>query len=255
MENVVALITDFGLKDTYVGSVKGVILQNNPDAKIVDITHFVRPFDLVDAAFKLKCSYKYFPPGTVFLVGVDPDPEAEPIIISTEKYYVVCPNNGVASLMLEEDPPERIHRVTATHYFLEGFGNFRVRNILSPIAAQLAKFQSPQYLGELIDRSELHLFKVPYPEKIEDNVYSCLVIDVDSFGNLILNLEYKGLKPKKVTVGENVISKFSEDFKGLNRGDFFVSVNPEGFIQIVSYKGSASKQLGVGRGAKVRVEF
>ena len=255
MESLIALMTDFGLRDIYVGSLKGVILQNNPEAKIIDITHSVRPFDLVDAAFKLKCSYKYFPPGTVFLVGIDPEPEAEPIIITTEKYYVVCPNNGVASLMLEEELPERVHLVTATHYFLEGYGNFRVRNILAPIAAQLSKFQSPQYLGEQIDKSELRLFKIPSPERIDGNVFNCLVVDVDSFGNLILNIEYKGERPKRVIFGDKVISRFEESFRGLEKGELFVSVNPEGYLQVVSFKGSASKQLGVTRGAKVRVEF
>ena len=103
MEKIVALLSDFGLKDHYVGTVHGVIRSSFPEAKIVDITHNVRPFDVLDGALKLKWSYKYFPTGTVFLCMVDPDPTADPVIVSTENYYLVCPNNGIGSLMFEEE--------------------------------------------------------------------------------------------------------------------------------------------------------
>ena len=254
MKNTVALITDFGLKDSYVGSLKGVLLQSNPDIRVVDITHGVRPFDVVDAAFKLKCSFRYFPSGTVFLIGVDPNPEDEPIIVSTERYYIVCPNNGVASLMLEEEPPESVHLITASHYFLEGPGNFRARNILAPIAANLSNFQSPQYLGDEVEVSALKLFRIPSPRR-EGNGYECIVLDVDSFGNLILNLRYSGTNPKGAFIDGREIARFSEDFRNLQEGELFISVNPEGYFQIVAFKGSASRQLKVGRGKSVRLEF
>ncbi len=255
MENLVALISDYGLKDQYTGTLKAVIYLNNPDARVVDITHYIRPFDVLDAALKLKWSYKYFPPGTVFLVAVDPDPSAELLIISTEKYYVVCPNNGVASLMLEEEPPESAYIITADHYFLEGAGNFRGRNKLAPIAAQLAKFQSPVYLGEKMELSKLKLFRIPQPRKVSDNVYECVILESDAFGNLVLNMKFNGAEPKEAHVNGIKIQGFSKTFHKRRKGELFLAVNPEGLFQIVAYMSSAAKLLRAGRGTKVRLVF
>jgi len=255
MEKIVALLSDFGLKDHYVGTVHGVIRSSFPEAKIVDITHNVRPFDVLDGALKLKWSYKYFPTGTVFLCMVDPDPTADPVIVSTENYYLVCPNNGIGSLMFEEEPPEALYKINADHYFIEGKGHFRTRNQLAPIAAELLKVSSPIHLGEKVSLKELRLFRVPPPKQVEENCYECLVIDVDQFGNLILNLEFDGRVPKEVEVNGVRINRFYTAFPKLNRGELFISVFPEGNLQVVAYMASAAKLLKATRGSKVKVRF
>ncbi|WP_457567984.1 SAM hydrolase/SAM-dependent halogenase family protein [Desulfurobacterium sp.] len=255
MENLIAVMSDYGLRDTYVGTLKATLYMNNPEAKVVDITHFIRPFDLVDAAIKLKWSYKYFPAGTVFLIAVDPDPSAELLIISTEKYYIVTPNNGIPSLMLEEEPPDSVYEITADHYFIEGKGNFRGRNQLAPIAAQLAKFQSPFYLGDSKDLSIIKRFRLPSPRETEPGKFECIVIDVDGFGNLILNMENIGKLPSKAVINDVEIKNASENFKKYNKGEFFISINPEGHYQIISYMTSAARLLKATRGTKVTLEF
>ncbi|MEO2068838.1 MAG: SAM-dependent chlorinase/fluorinase [Desulfurobacteriaceae bacterium] len=254
MENIVAIISDYGLKDYYVGSVHGVIRSVNPEAKIVDITHNTRPFDLVDAAVKFKWSYKYFPRGTVFLILVDPDPTAEPIIVSTENYFIVCPNNGVGSLVFQEEKPESVYRITADHYFLKSPGNFRGRDVLTPIAAELAKLQSAYHLGDKIELNQLKLFAIPQPRQVAPNIFEAIVLDVDNFGNLILNLETKTL-PKAVEINGVRVEKASSEFKGLNRGELFISIHPEGNVQIVAYMANAAMLLKAQRGTKVKVEF
>ncbi len=256
MERAIGLISDYGLKDHYVGTVHAVIKGVNPEATVVDITHNVRPFDVVDAALKLKWSFKYFPAGSVFLILVDPDPAADPIIVATESYFLVCPNNGVGSFMFEEQPPEVAYRITADHYFLNvGTGNFRGRDQLAPIAAELLRLQSPMHLGEKMELSEVKRFKLPSPVKHPEGFYETFVLDVDHFGNLILNFPYSGEAPSAVEISGMRVGKFSEDFKGLKQGELFISVNPESYLQVVAYMSSASKLLKAGRGAKVKVYF
>ncbi|SMO54062.1 hypothetical protein SAMN06269117_10959 [Balnearium lithotrophicum] len=255
MSNVIAVISDYGLKDHYVGTVHGVIYQNNPEAKVIDITHFVRPFDVVDGALKLKWSYKYYPIGTVFLCLVDPNPKDELIIVTTEKYFVVCPNNGIGSLMFEEEPAGSVYRITAEHYFISGLGNFRGRNQLAPIAAELARLQSPIYLGEEVEIGKLKRFRLPDPQRLGENMYETLVLDVDYFGNLILNFRYQGSLPKEVEINGVKITNSSETFRGERKGELFVSVNPENYLQVVAYMGNASKLLNATRGTKVKISF
>jgi len=165
MTSLIAVISDFGLKDHYAGTIHGVINQIAPETKVVDITHSVRPFDVVDGALKLKWSYRYFPSGTIFLCLVDPDPSAIPIIVTTENYFLVCPNNGIGSLMFEEEPPEAAHRITAEHYFINRgkSGNFRSRDQLAPIAAELSRLQTASHLGEEIDLKQIKRFRLPHP--------------------------------------------------------------------------------------------
>lgn len=255
MNSVIAIISDYGLKDHYVGSVYGVIYQSNLEIKVCDLCHFVRPFDVVDGALKLKWSYRYFPFGTIFLCLVDPNPNDEPLIISTENYFLVCPNNGIGSLMFEEEPPQAAYLITADHYFLSSKGNFRGRNQLAPVAAELSRLQNPLHLGEEFPLEKIKRFRLPQPSPVGENAYETIVLDVDNFGNLILNFRYSGKLPKTAEVNGVKIEGSSEDFSGRKKGELFISVNPENYIQIVSYMANASKVLKAGRGTKVKLFF
>jgi S-adenosylmethionine hydrolase len=255
MKGPVAILSDYGLKDQYIGTVHGVIKTTAPEVEIIDITHQIRPFDIVDGALKLKWAYKYFPVGTVFLCLVDPDPTAQAIIVSTEKYFLVCPNNGIGSLMFEEESPEAVYRITADHYFIKGRGNFRGRNQLAPIAAELSRLQSAHHLGEEMELSQLKRFKLPAPKPLGNGAFECIVLDVDYFGNLITNFEFNGALPKAAEINGVKIEKSADSFAGFKKGELFISVNPENHIQIVAYMASAAKLLKAGRGAKVKLYF
>ena len=257
MTSFIAVISDFGLKDHYAGTIHGVINQIAPETKVVDITHSVRPFDVVDGALKLKWSYRYFPPGTIFLCLVDPDPSAIPVIVTTENYFLVCPNNGIGSLLFEEEPPEALHQITAEHYFLnrERTGNFRSRDQLAPIAAELSRLQMASHLGDPIDLKHLKRFKLPQPQPTADGGYEAIVLDVDSFGNLILNATDELGLPRAAELNGVKITKTQKDFSGLSRGELFVSINPEGHLQIVAYMANAAKLLKATRGAKVKLYY
>jgi S-adenosylmethionine hydrolase len=110
-------------------------------------------------------------------------------------------------------------------------------------------------LGETIDLKLLKRFKLPEPKPLGDSSYEAMVIDVDYFGNLILNMTYSGQLPKSIEVNGVKVEKSSEDFSGFQKGELFISVHPENHLQIVAYMASAAKLLKVGRGAKVKVNF
>src|SRR3954471_19060939 len=106
---VIALLTDFGLRDHYVGAMKGVIVGICPDATLVDISHDLPPHDVLAGALELAAAYRYFPAGTVFLAVVDPGVGSarRGIAVDTGDYRFVAPDNGVLSVVVEEHPPKR----------------------------------------------------------------------------------------------------------------------------------------------------
>jgi len=120
-QRIVTLTTDFGVQDHYVGTMKGVVLNINPEAHIVDICHSVQPFDVLDGALTIAQSYKYFPPETVHVVIVDPGvgTARRPVLVTTEKHIFLAPDNGVLSLVYERENRLSVRNVTAEHYFLQ----------------------------------------------------------------------------------------------------------------------------------------
>ena len=118
---IITLTTDFGLNDHFVGTVKGVILSIIPEATIVDISHSVQAFDVLDGALTLSQAYSYFPVGTTHVVVVDPGvgTERRPIVASSERNFFVGPDNGVLSMVYEREERIWVRHVTAEHYFLQ----------------------------------------------------------------------------------------------------------------------------------------
>src|SRR5436853_1765524 len=118
---IITLTTDFGLGDPYVGAMKGVILNIAAEATVVDITHLIQSYDIVEAALVLRSSYSFFPPGTIHVVVVDPGvgSSRRPILLITEKYLFVAPDNGVLWPVLTLARQPKAFHLTATEYFLK----------------------------------------------------------------------------------------------------------------------------------------
>ncbi len=139
---VIALLTDFGTKDHYAGTVKGVLLGICPEAACVDITHEISPHDVLGGALELAAAYKYFPSGTVFLVVIDPGVGStrRPIAAEAGGYRFVAPDNGVLTLVFEETPPKRVVELTERRYARPTLSRtFEGRDRFAPAAAWLAK--------------------------------------------------------------------------------------------------------------------
>src|SRR5437660_1081964 len=137
-----------------VGAVKGVIVDIVPDANIVDITHAVQAFDVLDGALAIAQTYSYFPTATVHLVVVDPGvgTARRPIIASSDGYHFVAPDNGVLSMVYAKEERIRVRHVTSEHYFRQPVSTtFHGRDIFAPVAAYLAKLVDSDKLGDEIE--------------------------------------------------------------------------------------------------------
>jgi len=139
---VIALMTDFGEDDFFVASLKGVIAKINPSARIIDITHRIPSFDIGAAGLVLSSSYKYFPPKTIFLVVVDPGVGSyrRILLAKTKNFFFIAPDNGVLSLVLDEEKVQKLIEVKNRKFFLpEVSSTFEGRDKMAPIAAWLSK--------------------------------------------------------------------------------------------------------------------
>src|SRR5512140_3007327 len=119
MPRIITLTTDFGTSEHFVGTIKGAILNVHPEAHIVDISHDVRSHDILDGAFTIAQAYNYFPNRTLHVVVIDPGvgSQRRPILVDTDKYMFLCPDNGVLSLVMAREE-HRVRHVTSEHYFL-----------------------------------------------------------------------------------------------------------------------------------------
>src|SRR5437773_4362934 len=182
---VLALVTDFGNRDHYAGTMKGVALGICPDATLVDITHEVPPHDVAAGALELAACYRYFPPGTVFLVVVDPGVGSarRGIAVDVGDYKFVAPDNGVLTLVLDEAPARKIVELTERRYARPTVSRtFEGRDRFAPAAAWLAKGIQLSALGRPV--ADVQRIEIPLPEISADSIAGA-VLRIDRFGNLV----------------------------------------------------------------------
>ena len=153
--SIVALLSDFGTRDHYVGAMKGVILGICPDATLVDISHDVPTHDVLTASVELAASYRYFPTGSIFLVVVDPGVGSarRGLAADTGDYHFVAPDNGVLTAVFQEVPPKRVVELTERRYARPTVSRtFEGRDRFAPAAAWLGKGIQLSALGRPGDR-------------------------------------------------------------------------------------------------------
>jgi len=258
---IITLTTDYGTDDHLVGVLKGVILKINPDAQIVDITHGVAPFDLLDGAMAIANAYSYFPPRTIHVVVVDPSvgTDRRPLLVSGQNQYFIAPDNGVLSGVYDKEQNFVVRHLTAEHYFLQPVSRtFHGRDIFAAVAGWLSKNWQPASMGEEI--TDFKRFALPRPKEA-DGLVKGVVLKVDSFGNLITNFRSEDLPEGalekgeiKLQVGSHTVSKLVPTFANGNAGEAIAYVGSSGLVEIGVNKGNASKTLGLGRGTPVLLD-
>lgn len=189
MRKTVALLTDFGNKDGFVGAVKAVILSISPDVNIIDISHEITPFDVLEASLVLKAVYSYFPKGTIFVSVVDPGVGTDrgKIVVETEDYVFVAPDNGLLTLPLKSQRIKRIVSIQNREYFLKTQTNtFHGRDIFAPVAAHISAGKDLEVFGPVVSEYTKLADITPVEE---DNRICGRVIKFDRFGNAITNIE------------------------------------------------------------------
>ena len=255
---IITLTTDYGTSDHLVGVLKGVILKINPEATIVDITHAVTPFDLLDGALAITSAYPYFPPRTIHVVVVDPGvgTDRRPLLVSGQNQYFVAPDNGVLSGVYEAEQKFIVRHLTSEHYFAQPPSKtFHGRDIFAPVAAWLSKNWQPASMGEEIE--DFKRFIMPRPKEA-DGLLKGIVLKVDGFGNLMTNFRADDLLPEslekgelKLQVGSHPVTRLVPTFASGKAGEPVAFVGSSGYVEIAVNKGSASKALGIGRGTPV----
>lgn len=255
---IVTLTTDYGTGDHLVGVLKGVILKINPDVQIVDITHQVTPFDLLDGALAIASAYSYFPARTIHVVVVDPGvgTERRPLLVSGQNQYFIAPDNGVLSGVFEKEQNFVVRHLTSEHYFLHPVSKtFHGRDIFAPVAGWLSKYWQPSSMGDEI--TDFKRFAMPRPKEGEGGMKG-VVMKVDSFGNLMTTFRAEDLPEDalekgevKLQLGSHAITKIVPTFANGNAGEAVAYIGSGGYLEVAINKGNASKTLGVGRGAAV----
>jgi S-adenosyl-L-methionine hydrolase (adenosine-forming) len=258
---IVTLTTDFGTNDHFVGAVKGVILDIVPEAAIVDISHAVQAFDVLDGALTISQTYSYFPTGTVHMIVVDPGvgTARRPIIASSDGYHFVAPDNGVLSMIYAKEERIHVRHVTAEHYFHQPVSNtFHGRDIFAPVAAYLAKMVDSHKFGDEIE--DYVRFAAPKPKPAGENRIRAVVLKVDRFGNLISNVTpddvpalFAGKAAFKIVVGNREITELRGNYAEGAPGEVFGILGSMGYLEIVANRAAAAQITGAGKGSEVSI--
>ena len=252
---VVALLTDFGGMGWYPGVMKGVILSINPEAKIVDLCNDISKGDIREASFVLGASFGYFPQGTVFLCVVDPGVggDRDNLIVQTEDYLFVAPDNGLLTSVCEKARVEDVFSVKYGKYTGEAHGaTFLGRDIFAPIAAHLSLGVSPAEMGNSVESI------LTIPESLlfinKDNTISGRAVYVDTFGNIITNISmgylnnlFEGNIPRKdcfIRIAGKEIPGIKSYYAEGKEGGLIALENSWGYLEIAVNGGSAFNYFG-----------
>jgi len=257
-------MTDFGLTDTYVGVMKGVVAGINPEARVIDLCHDVAPQDVHGAAFLLACSFKYFPPGTVHVAVIDPTvgTRRRALCVQSGQYCFVGPDNGVVSIACYQAGRPKIFVLENEEYFLqERSRTFHGRDIFAPVAAHVSAGVPVESLGRRVRSMNRIRFEAPTVtrgKRLEGRI-----VHVDGFGNLITNIDGDCIRrtfPRAdsgdliITCGAHSIRGLSECYGDASRGLAVALFGSYSVLEIAVRDGNASSSLGVGRGDTVKIE-
>jgi S-adenosylmethionine hydrolase len=273
---LITLTTDFGTKDHFVGAVKGAIYSSISDAKIVDISHRISPFNITETAYILKNAYKNFPPGTIHIVGVDSElsDDNKHIAMLLNGHYFVCPDNGLISLIASEINPSKIVEINI-HDRLET--SFSVLDVFVQVAAHISRGGTLEVIGKSLETYK-KLYELQPQVSSDQNKIAGNVIYIDNYGNVISNITEKLFKEigkgrsytltasryffKKINYKYSDIVDFSlEPMLRQSDGSKLAIFNSAGFIEIAIYKsnlttvGGASSLLGLDYRDSITLEF
>src|SRR5471032_2013373 len=255
---VVALLTDFGTRDHYAGTMKGVILAICADVTLVDISHDVAAHDVLGGAIELAAAYRYFPVGTIFLVVVDPGVGSTRRCIAAEagEFKFVAPDNGVLTAVLDEHAPKRVVEMTERKYARPSVSRtFEGRDRFAQAAAWLARGIDLAALGR--SAGAVHRLDIPQPE-LGDGRIDGQVLRVDRFGNLITNIDRKTFDKLSggaldIRIGAHQVSRVVSTYADAAPGEVCALFGSTEHLEIAANGANAANALDLRRGASVHV--
>lgn len=260
--SLVTLLTDFGDRDHFVASMKGVILGINPQTRIVDLSHRIAPQQIPDAAYVLKSAYHYFPDGTIHVVVVDPGVGSarRPLLVSTSRYFFLAPDNGLLTDILQNELSVEVRQLENRQYRLDAEGStFDGRDVFAPAAAWLTRGQAPGSFGRLIRDA----VRLPRQEPgWQNQTLVGRVVYVDRFGNVISNLTLGHVKDVQgvtrrssvtIRIAGTVIERLTSCYADGAPDVPQALINSNGEVEIFVKDGSAADVMKVGHGERIEL--
>lgn len=253
---LITLTTDFGLKDPFVGIMKGIIARINPDVAVVDLTHGIPPQDVLAGAMVLRHATRYFPRGTIHVAVVDPGVGSarRALLLQTEEAYFIGPDNGIFSLLCEEHEPKRMVQLSNPSYHLQPTSmTFHGRDIFAPAAAYLSLGVAPAAFGEPV----ADCARIDWPAIVRsDRSVTGQIVYVDGFGNLFSNIREQDLpagnrETLTVTLGALTIRGLAPSYTAVEKGQPLALVNSWGLLELAVNQDSAARLFQASIGAKV----
>ncbi|MFO7797309.1 MAG: SAM hydrolase/SAM-dependent halogenase family protein [Promethearchaeati archaeon] len=270
--NIISLLTDFGSRGShYVAAMKAVILNISPETKIIDLSHMVKPFSIIEGSYILKSNYSYFPKQTIFVVVIDPGVGSERGILAlktNDGYYFVGPDNGILPAALGHNI-EKCALVENDKYFHRPVSStFHGRDIMSPVAAYISLKTPLKNIGPIINQKQLKMIEIPLEIKPDQRKIKCCIQYIDEFGNITTNIPLKKNKISNtdITLSEKTrikVRKNNSIFEG-NYSSHFASVSKDsllflqgstGFLEISINQGNASKILDISSGDVIKLQL
>jgi S-adenosylmethionine hydrolase len=249
----VALLTDFGLSDHYVGVIHAVLEKYAPGVPRIDLDHLVPPGDIWEASFQLRCAWPHLPAGCVVMAVVDPGvgTDRRALAMALGRRFLVAPDNGLAACL---GPPADLVKIDwRAMGMAEPSRTFHGRDVFAPAAAWLARGDDLSQLGEEVDPDLLVSCPLPDPEPLTSG-YQATVISVDRFGNLATNL------PASHVDGQATASWSPEGsarrvrtYSDAEKGEVVLLEGSAGYLELAVFGGSAAMATGLRRGAAVRI--
>jgi len=273
---IITLTTDFGLKDHFVGALKGSIYKELADARIVDISHDISPFNIQECAYILENSYKNFPDGTIHIVGVDSEPtkENQHVAVLLDGHYFISANNGVIGLITSEFNPEKIFEINIPNPL---HGSFPVMDVFIQVACHIARGGTLEVVGRPFNQlKDLTGFLPTITDN--GNKINGSVIYIDNYGNVVTNIQKKffeahrkgrafelNARTTKIKQIHNTYSDIInfelEKSKRKGPGDLLALFNSSDYIELAIYKsdlntvGAASSLLGLDYRDTITINF
>ncbi|WP_027125222.1 SAM hydrolase/SAM-dependent halogenase family protein [Gelidibacter mesophilus] len=273
---IITLTTDFGEKDHFVGAIKGAIYTELEDVKIVDISHAISPFNVSEAAYIIQNAYASFPKGSIHVIGIDSELNAENkhIAVKLDDHYFICANNGIMSMICNEIAPQKIVEINI-HDKLDT--NFPVLDVFVRVACHIARGGTLEVIGKVITHIKPIKNLIPFVNDDQSQIIGSIIY-IDNYGNVITNIRKKFFE--QIQKGRSFeISARNYKFKIIykrysdivnfeipeeqrqDEGRGLVVFNSSNYLEIAIYKsdlatvGSASSLMGLQMRDTVTVNF
>ena len=264
--SIITLITDFGYKDQFVAQMKGEIYSNNPESQVVDISHNISPFNIMEAAYILENSYKSFPDNTIHIIDVDSEKNKEKkhIIVKLDNHYFITSDNGIMSILSQNINYQEIYEISILNELKPMQSSLKT---FSKVACHLSMGGKPEIVGKKINNLKNVKNLKPFVNSENTQIISS-VIYIDHFGNVITNIKKsffeeigkgrkfeisaRNYKFKKIYSSYSDIINFnlSEDQRS-DEGKALIIFNSNNYLQISIYRsnpenvGTAATLLGL----------